>query len=313
MDLQNIDIGLIRPDPDQPRKDFISESAVESLERLTQSIKDVGIEHPITVRVNGKGYIIIDGERRWRASTEAKVKTMPCIISEGKDILEMQLRSDCLKEGLTVNELDKAIYKYYENMMRTSSHHPAKVKSGCNPYCQMIAEKIGKSDRRVQIAIDRFEFKDKEKSFMKQIEEKHNPENKRFGKIDSTIAMTSPLKNKPEVRKAAIEKILSDRKSNNFFGNEQIRKRIKEIAQRENIEPEDVKSVYDNLKIESKIENDPRFAFSENYFRYESFMENFKEYEFENVKEHIQGELLKKFIEASKDFYEYLKQLEELK
>ena len=122
MEIQFIEIGKIIPDKEQPRKKFDS----ENLERLKQSIKDNGIEQPIIVRPNGKDYIIIDGERRYRASHD-QLKEMPCIIKTPEneiDILEYQLRTDCLKDELDVNELDRAIYKYYEyhkNVARTSS------------------------------------------------------------------------------------------------------------------------------------------------------------------------------------------------
>ena len=74
-----------------------------------------------------------------------------------------------LQEGLTVDELDKAIYRYYD-MIRTSSEHPATVKKDVNPYCQMVADKIGKSDNRVRKAIDRFEFKRDNAEFTKNKE-----------------------------------------------------------------------------------------------------------------------------------------------
>jgi ParB-like chromosome segregation protein Spo0J len=55
---------------------------------------------------------VVREKRRWRAAKDAGLKEIPCIISEKENILEQQLRSDCLKEGLTVDELDRAIYRY---------------------------------------------------------------------------------------------------------------------------------------------------------------------------------------------------------
>ena len=71
--------------------------------------------------------------------------------------LEQQLRSDCLKEGLTVDELDRAIYLYYENLKtdKTSLVRKGDRYEGHN----IVAKNIGKSSVRVAKAIDRFEFK----------------------------------------------------------------------------------------------------------------------------------------------------------
>ena len=158
MNVTNIKTKDITTDPKQPRKFFDK----EALDRLAQSIKDVGIEHPLIVRKNGKSYIVVEGERRLKCAQRHKLETVPCLVTDKSnedEVLEIHLRADCLKEGLTVDELDRAVYRYYEHMMGTSSHHPKQVKKGTNPYRAMIARKIGKSEKRVSIAIDRFEFK----------------------------------------------------------------------------------------------------------------------------------------------------------
>ena len=128
MQIQQIKISEIRRDEDQPRKHFDE----ETLERLTVSIRDNGIEQPVTVRKNGSGYILVDGERRWRASQKAGLEELPCIITDKEDILEQQLRSDCLKEDLTADELDRAIYLYWEKLGTSSDFVSWKEKNRLN-------------------------------------------------------------------------------------------------------------------------------------------------------------------------------------
>jgi ParB family chromosome partitioning protein len=62
----NIDISLIRPNKNQPRKEFNK----KSLEELKQSIKSYGVIQPIIVRKVSDKYEIVAGERRWKASKE---------------------------------------------------------------------------------------------------------------------------------------------------------------------------------------------------------------------------------------------------
>lgn len=227
----------MKPDDSQPRKYFDQ----EAMDRLTQSIKDNGIESPITVRENGKAYIIVDGERRWRAAKSAGLKDLPCIITEKEDILEQQLRSECLKENLTVDELDKAIYRYYEHYV---SNKTSFVKnSNRDEGYKLIGNIIGKSAPRIRKAIDRFEFKRDNEAFTKKIEKEHNPTNKRYSNVDSTIAMTDKLKDKPEVRKAVIEEILDSRKTKaQTLNNEKIKKAVDNISKRD-IKPAAAKEV----------------------------------------------------------------------
>jgi ParB family chromosome partitioning protein len=300
MNIQEIRISDISPDPDQPRKTFDD----EALERLTQSIKDNGIEQPIIVRANGKGYIIIDGERRWRAAKSAGLKDIPSIISTDDSILEKQLRSDCLKEGLSVDELDRAIYRYYE-ALSTSGHSKRESK---DVGFRFIAKQIGKSVERVRKAIDRFEFKKDNPEFTKQIEKDHGKN--KYGKVNSTIAMTDKLKDKPEVRKATISAILEDRKKEKpLLDNEKIKEKVNEIAKRAD-SPKDVKPILESLKTPD-IKKDPRYVFSEIYFKFNSLKSEFEKYHFENIKEHVRGDRLEKFTRGVEQLLKQLNNLGE--
>ena len=76
---QEIAIGDIDPNPDQPRHIF----SEEAIAQLAQSIKEQGILQPILVTpVKGGRYRIVAGERRWRAARAAGLNTVPCIVRE---------------------------------------------------------------------------------------------------------------------------------------------------------------------------------------------------------------------------------------
>ena len=104
---KQIEIGLIDRNPEQPRKIFDDEALAE----LASSIKNYGVIQPIIVReVNGR-YIIIAGERRWRASRLAGMKTIPCIIKNytEQEVSEIAIIENLQREDLNPIESAKAI------------------------------------------------------------------------------------------------------------------------------------------------------------------------------------------------------------
>ncbi len=103
--LREIPIELIRPNPDQPRKEF----GGEALLALAESIEAKGILQPLVVRaLPGGTYELIAGERRLRASKIAKLKQVPAIIrdAEGSERLELALLENVAREDL--NPIDEA-------------------------------------------------------------------------------------------------------------------------------------------------------------------------------------------------------------
>ena len=96
-----VDISLkdIRPNPYQPRKYFNEESLLE----LSESIKSSGLLQPIVVTQDIDGYIIIAGERRFRASKLAKLKTIRAIILNSDD---NKMRQFALIENIQRDELN---------------------------------------------------------------------------------------------------------------------------------------------------------------------------------------------------------------
>lgn len=97
-----LSVSQIVPDPDQPRAEF----SEEALKQLALSIREKGQLAPIRVRWSeGLGkWIIICGERRWRATQRAGLSEIDCYFDEGElthsDILEQQLIENCLREDL---------------------------------------------------------------------------------------------------------------------------------------------------------------------------------------------------------------------
>lgn len=82
-----VDINNIKPNSSQPRKTFDD----EKLEELASSIERHGLIQPIVLRKAGKGYEIVAGERRWRASRLVGLKEVPCIVKELTDEENMLL------------------------------------------------------------------------------------------------------------------------------------------------------------------------------------------------------------------------------
>ena len=102
---EEIEIKKIEANPFQPRSNFDT----KLLEELAQSIKELGIIQPITVRkIDGKDkYQLISGERRLRASKLAKLKTIPAYIrvSDDQGMLEMALVENIQRENLDAIEV----------------------------------------------------------------------------------------------------------------------------------------------------------------------------------------------------------------
>lgn len=94
-----LDVGLIDPNRDQPRKRFDQ----EKLEQLAQSIREVGVLQPLLVAERNGRYQIIAGERRWRAARLAGLDQVPCVVREAEQLQRMQI---ALVENLQRDDLN---------------------------------------------------------------------------------------------------------------------------------------------------------------------------------------------------------------
>ena len=93
----------INPNPDQPRRDFDE----QSLEQLSQSIKNKGVITPLTLRKQNDGYEIIAGERRWRAAKKANLRSVPAYIiniKSASEMMEVALIENIQREDLNAIE-----------------------------------------------------------------------------------------------------------------------------------------------------------------------------------------------------------------
>ncbi|NLG53464.1 MAG: ParB/RepB/Spo0J family partition protein [Clostridiales bacterium] len=97
---QTVNISELKPNKNQPRREFND----QSLRELAESIKKHGILQPLTVRrIDTGGYEIIAGERRWRAAREAQLEEVPVIIVDADDRKSAEL---ALVENLQREDLN---------------------------------------------------------------------------------------------------------------------------------------------------------------------------------------------------------------
>ena len=102
----------IRPNPQQPRREIDD----DSLQELANSIRQIGVIQPITLRDMGDGtYVIIAGERRWRASQRVGLTTIPAYIRtvDDENMMEMALVENIQRQDLTALEVALA----YQNLI----------------------------------------------------------------------------------------------------------------------------------------------------------------------------------------------------
>ena len=116
--ISEIPLQYIYANPDQPRHDFDE----EALEELAQSIKEHGVISPITLRKNASNnYMIIAGERRYRASKMAGLETIPAYVRTAKDeqVMEWALIENIQRENLNAIEIALAYQKLMDDHQLT--------------------------------------------------------------------------------------------------------------------------------------------------------------------------------------------------
>lgn len=124
-EIMEINLDEIRPNPHQPRKVFKE----ESLNELASSIKKNGVFQPIIVKKSIKGYDLVAGERRFRASKLAGLTTIPAIIRDFSEeqMIEIALLENLQRENLNVIEEALAYKSMIEKLNLTQEELSVKI------------------------------------------------------------------------------------------------------------------------------------------------------------------------------------------
>ena len=180
-DIVEISLDDIRSNPYQPRKTFDE----ESLNELASSIKEHGVVQPIIVKKAIKGYELVAGERRTRASRIAGLKTIPAIIREFDDeeMMEIALIENIQRENL--NPIEEAIA--YEKIIKAT-----------NITQEALAQKFGKSRSYITNILGLLKLPDDTKKLVEE------------GKISASHARTlSKIDDEDEINKLA-QRVIKD-------------------------------------------------------------------------------------------------------
>ena len=149
--IHEVDINKINPNKNQPRRNFNE----DALNELAESINEIGIIQPLTVKKTGEFYEIIAGERRWRAARIAGLRKVPVLIKEFDDLksLEAALIENIQREDL--NPIEEAF-----TYIRFSDEF--------NLNQEEIAKKVGKSRSAVANAMRLVNLDPRVQTFVKE-------------------------------------------------------------------------------------------------------------------------------------------------
>ncbi|WP_308501566.1 ParB/RepB/Spo0J family partition protein [uncultured Alistipes sp.] len=148
--MAEIEIADIIPNPAQPRKQFDE----EALDELADSIRQLGVIQPVTVKKTDDGkYVIISGERRWRAARRADLKTLPAYIREVDDenLYAMSLVENIQRQDLNAIEIALGMQRLIDECHLTQdalSEKVGKKRSSVSNYLRLL-----KLPDQVQLAV----------------------------------------------------------------------------------------------------------------------------------------------------------------
>lgn len=153
--INEISIDQIEANPNQPRREFDQ----DALQELANSIKQIGIIQPITLRqISENRFQIIAGERRWRASQIAGLASIPAYIRTAKDenVMEMALVENIQREDLNSVEIALA----YQHLLEESGMTQEKVSERVGKSRAAIANylRLLKLPAQVQMALQKKEI-----------------------------------------------------------------------------------------------------------------------------------------------------------
>ena len=113
-EVRQIEVGRVRPNPFQPRREF----RAEELEELGASIREHGVLQPIIVRAAGENFEIVAGERRLRACVRLGMETIPALIRVADDtqMIELALVENIQRQDLNPIEEARAYQTYIQRL-----------------------------------------------------------------------------------------------------------------------------------------------------------------------------------------------------
>ncbi|WFD10278.1 ParB/RepB/Spo0J family partition protein [Tepidibacter hydrothermalis] len=147
-EIVNLKINQIYPNKEQPRKIFDQ----EKLSVLSESIKNYGILQPIVVKKEEDGYMIIAGERRFRAAKIANLKEMPAVVKDLpiKDIMEIALIENLQREDL--NAIEEAIaYKSLIENYKVTQEEISEAVGKSRPHITNTLRLLNLDDRVINL------------------------------------------------------------------------------------------------------------------------------------------------------------------
>ena len=193
-DIKEINLDEIRSNPYQPRKTYND----ESLQELANSIKEHGIVQPIIVKKSIKGYELIAGERRTKASRLAGLKTIPAIIKDFDDteMMEIALVENIQREDL--NPIDEAMA--YDNIIKLSKMTQ-----------EEFAKKFGKSRSHVTNMLGLLKLPEKTKGLIEsgKISMGHARSLSKLSDVDKIYELSDKIVNE-NISVRELEKIITE-------------------------------------------------------------------------------------------------------
>lgn len=191
--IQKLFIKLIKPNTEQPRKKFDT----QALEELAKSIKTHGVLQPIIVSpMNTNEYIIVAGERRWRAAQLAGLQSIPAIVRKQADLQQLEIALIENVQRVDLSPVEQAI-------------SIAKLHQQFNIAYEAIARRLGKATTTVHNIVRLLQLP---KSARQALEQEKISE----GHARSILALKNDTQGQELLLKNIIEKGWSVRQSEQF-------------------------------------------------------------------------------------------------
>ena len=237
-----VNIDELRTNPYQPRKIFDE----KALEELSNSIKEHGVFQPIIIKKSIKGYEIIAGERRVKASKMAGLKTIPAIIRDFNDtqMMEIALLENLQRENLTAIEEAQAYQKLQETLGLTQEELATRIGKSRSHITNMLGlltlPKIIQDDlnnKKITMGHARVLSKLESSEQQKELEQKVISEGLSVRKLEEITQQPTIIKTNPQNHK-------SKEKSKYYYLQEELGEKL------------GTKVTIKNNKIEIKFAND---------------------------------------------------------